>query len=220
MIALAIVLAVLLLLALLPLGLLFSYDGQTTALCVQAGPFRLRILPPKPKKPGKKPKKKKKAKKQEAPKKQAEQKPKKRVDFAVLRSLIGPFFELVRDFLGSFRRHLAIRKLKLHVTFGADDPAESAIRCGQAWAAIGAATPVLQNTLRIKKQDIRAYFDGCASGFSVEAEVHVTIFLFELLGMGVKYGVRALKLMLPLLKGATHKKGQTKNHKKESGAEK
>lgn len=159
MIAWLIVLAVLVLLALLPLGLYARYDEQGPVAAIVAGPVQIPVYPPKPK-DGKK-KKQKKAKKKPAKAKKkaakgeqkaaAEPKPKQKLGGKIQEFM--PFVRLGLDLLGCFFRKLRVPKLTLHVQFGgANDAAKAAINYGRAWAAIGAIMPPLRSKLRIRRR--------------------------------------------------------------------
>lgn len=186
MIIMAVILLVLVLLALLPVGVIVQYDDGQLQLQLGIGHLRITVYPPKEvsdwkrlKKQAKqrKKKQKRKAKKQEQ---SAEQKPKKKLSLAQLKPMIG----LALDVVKSLPRKLLIRDLTVHATFGGSDAAQTAINYGRAWAAIGAVTPVLENTFRIQKRDVDARLDYAAES--------VKLFLRMDIRMRIGTGVRLI----------------------------
>ena len=127
-----IALAVIVLLAVLPLGASVKYDSGGLLVRLIAGPARITLFPRKKKdKEEKKPKKETK-KEEPAPKTEAAPKEKtggKLTDFL-------PLVQVALDFLGEFRRKLRVDNLRLKLVLAGDDPCDLAVNYGRAWAAL------------------------------------------------------------------------------------
>lgn len=202
-----IALAVLVLLAALPLGVSVKYDSGGPLVRLLAGPGKLTLYP----RPKKKPKPEKKAPekpakpekpKQEEPKppqppKEEAPKPKEKggraLDFL-------PLVKTALDLLGDFRRKLRVKNLELKLILAGNDPCDLAVNYGRANAAMGNLLPQLERLFVIKKRDIQVECDFTASETLVIARLDVTITLGRLLSMGVRYGLRALKEFLTIKK--------------------
>lgn len=206
MTALLIVLAVLTVLALLPVGAMCRYDGETV-IRLQLGPVRLQLVPARPKTPKQKRKAEEKAarkkaekerKKQEAAAKklvkEPEQAPPKRLGEQI--EALVPFARLAVRALGTLRRKLLIRELTVRVAVAGNDAAKTAKTCATAWAAIGAMQPVLLRAFRIRSTDLQVTPDFMGSKTTVYACIRLRFFLGDLVAMAVKYAVKALALLL------------------------
>ncbi len=197
MTALIIVLLALMAVGLLPLGCHVRYDGAP-CLRVTVGPARITLYPAaeKPKKE-KKPRAARKKPRKARRKPSAPEQPERRFtpqDLAALRPLLGTALEA----LGAVRRSLCIRRLRVVVRFGAADAAARAIRYGQAWALIGALTPLVENAFRVKKRALRACYDPEATDVYLLAEAHITLRVWQLMYIGLRYGARLLSQFLKL----------------------
>ena len=156
---LLVIFAVLVLIGCIPVGVDARYSADGVFLTAKLGPFRLQLLPQKPKK---KPKKRKPQQKQ--PKKTpAKAEPQAKKPNPLLSGGVDGLMQLLDlafDTLGDLRRKLRVNELTLYVLIGgADDPAKAAMGYGRAWAAIGAITPSLERLFVIKKRDIRPALD-------------------------------------------------------------
>ena len=185
--------AVVLLLAILPLGVFVSYDEDGVLVKIVAGPVKITLFP-RPKK-GKKSEKKSKKKTSASP---AEQLPKppqppKQIPEKKKGGSWTDFLPLVQvalDFLGSFRRKLRINRLDLKLTMAGDDPCDLAVNYGRAWAAVGNLMPQLERLFVIKKRNIEVACDFTASQTLVKFRSEVTITLGRLVSLAVVYGIR------------------------------
>lgn len=181
--ALLISLGVLLLIGLLPVGAYARYDRFGPFFELIIGPVRVQLLPKEKKKP---PKEKKKELKKPIG--------------GLIRDFY-PFVKLGLHFLSCFFRKLRVKILTLHVGFGgAGDPAKAAIQYGRAWAVIGTVMPQLRRFLRIKKENVSASCDFTSGEMMVYGELKATLFLGDLIAMAIRYGLRALKLLLAMQK--------------------
>ena len=181
---------VIILLAILPLGVRFSYDNGGAAVSVLAGLLRFTIIPSKKEKPkAEKPKEKQPA--QKGVKKASQKKGGSIKDFM-------PLVKTGLDFLGDFRRKLRVRRLELNIVLGGGDPCDLATNYGKAWAALGNLWPRLEQIFVIKKRDVEIQCDFEASQTLVTACVEVTITLGRLLSLVTVYGFRGIKEFIKL----------------------
>lgn len=202
-----IALAVLVLLAALPLGVSVKYDSGGPLVRLLAGPGKLTLYPrPKkktkpekkaPEKPAKPEKPKQEEPKPPQPPKEEAPKPKEKggraLDFL-------PLVKTALDLLGDFRRKLRVKNLELKLILAGNDPCDLAVNYGRANAAMGNLLPQLERLFVIKKRDIQVECDFTASETLVIARLDVTITLGRLLSLGVRYGLRALKEFLMIKK--------------------
>ena len=192
---LLVILAVLVLIGCIPVGVDARYNADGVFLAAKLGPFRLQLLPQKPKK---KPKKRKQQQKQpeKAP---ASSEPQEKKSNPLLSGGVDGMLQLLDlafDTLGDLRRKLRVNELTLHVLIGgAEDPAKAAMGYGRAWAAIGAITPSLERLFVIKKRDIRPALDYTISNTQVDAHLVTTITIGRSLALALRAGIRFLKIL-------------------------
>lgn len=190
--------AVLLALAMLPLGVRVRYNDAGFVLKVIAGPLKITLFPRK-----KKAKKQKNEKKTESaatgdkptqpPEPASEPKEK---GGSLTRFL--PLIKLGLQFLGDFRQKLRLDNLYLRLILAGDDPCDLAVNYGRAWAAVGNLMPQLERLFVIKKRDIQVECDFTVEEISVVARMDITIALGRLLMLAVVYGVRVLLVFLSM----------------------
>ncbi len=189
-----IALAVLVLLAWLPLGVTAKYNSDGFFLKVIAGPLRIAILPKREKK-AKAAKEKPAQKDESATQKPAPTKEKEKggpiTDFL-------PLVQTALDLLNAFRRKLRVNRLELKLIMAADDPCDLAVNYGRAWAAVGNLMPLLERCFVIKKRDVEVECDFQSNQTLIIARLDLTITLGRLLGILVWYGVRALKQFISI----------------------
>lgn len=191
-----IALAVIVLLAVLPLGASVKYDSGGLLVRLIAGPARITLFPRKKKdKEEKKPKKETK-KEEPAPKTEAAPKEKtggKLTDFL-------PLVQVALDFLGEFRRKLRVNRLEMKIIMAGGDPCDLAVNYGRAWAALGNLVPLLERCFVIKKRDLEVECDFVAEETLIYARLDLTITLGRILSLAVRYGIRALQEFLKIMK--------------------
>ena len=192
---LLVIFAVLVLVGCIPVGVDARYSADGVFLTAKLGPFRLQLLPQKPKK---KPKKRKPQQKQ--PKKTpAKAEPQEKKPNPLLSGGVDGLMQLLDlafDTLGDLRRKLRVNELTLYVLIGgADDPAKAAMGYGRAWAAIGAITPSLERLFVIKKRDIRPTLDYTISNTQIDAHLVTTITIGRSLALALRAGIRFLKIL-------------------------
>ncbi len=206
-----IALAILFLLAILPLGVLVKYNADGPLVRIVAGPLKITLFPKKKKE--KKPKKEKK-KKKDKPKKEKKSKKEKLADKHKKQEKGGsildflPLVKVALDFLGDFRRKLRINRLELKLIMAGGDPCDLALNYGKAWAALGNLFPLLERAFVIKKRDVEVECDFTADETTVLANVQITITLGRILWLVLRYAVRALFVLLKIFK--TRKGGASK----------
>ena len=195
-----IALGILVLLAITPVGVHAGYNSEGILLRIIAGPARITILPAKKKE--KKPKKEKPPK----PKKEKPAKPAKQPATAEKKPEKGgsvldflPLLQIVFDFLGEFRRKLRVNRLELKLILAGGDPAALGINYGKAWAAVGNLMPQLDRLFVIKKRDVEVECDFESSQTLVIARLEITITIGRIVGMAVKYAIRALREYLKIV---------------------
>ena len=191
--------AIVLILAVLPLGVRVRYNSAGLILRVIAGPLKITVFPRKKKPKKQKVKQKKPKEEQNAEPSASEDKPpqppeaqpeQKEKGGSIARFL--PFIKLGLKFLGDFRRKLRLDNLYLRLILAGDDPCDLAVNYGRIWAAVGNLMPRLERLFVIKKRDIQVECDFTASETCVVAHLDITITLGRLLALALVYGVRVL----------------------------
>ena len=197
-------LAVLVLLAILPLGASVLYDADGPVVRIVAGPLKIKVFPLK-KKPKKDKAKKEKPKKEKKPK--AEKKPNAAPAKKPPKPKTGgswtdflPLVQVALDLLNDLRLKLRVDHLKLHMTMAADDPCDLAISYGRMNAAMAGLITQLERFLVIKKRDVHIDCDFTASETVILARLDLTITLGRILSIAVVYGIRALTTFLNIKK--------------------
>lgn len=202
-----IALAILFLLAILPLGVLVKYNADGPLVRIIAGPLKITVFPMKKKeKKPKKEKPKKEKPKKEKKKKSADEPEKKEKGGSVLD--FWPLVDVVLDFLGEFRRKLRVRRLELKLIMAGDDPCDLAMNYGKAWAALGNLFPMLERAFVIKKRNVEVECDFTADETVIIARLDITITLGRIFSLGVRHGFHALREFFKIMK--TRKGGASK----------
>ena len=196
-----ITLGILALLAILPLGIRVSYDGDGPLVKVVIGPVRFTVYPrpKKEKKTQKKAEKKPEAKQKQEPENLPEPPQPPKAEKAAKKEKGGslkdflPFVKLGLDFLGDLRRKLRVRQLYLRLVLAGDDPCDLAVNYGKTWTAVGNLLPALERWFVIKKRDVEVECDFTASETIVLARLEITMPLGRLLSLAAVYAVRVIK---------------------------
>ena len=191
-----IALAVLILLALLPLGASVVYDEDGPRAWILLGCLKLPIFPRK-----KKPRKEQ-QKKQKKPKKTAssEKKPFPKPKTGGSWTDFLPLARVALDLLNDLRCKLRVNHLKLHLTMAGDDPCDLAVNYGRMNASLAALIAQLERFLVIKKRDVHVDCDFTASETVILARLDLTITLGRIVSIAVRYGVRGLTTFLKIKK--------------------
>lgn len=196
-----ILLAILVLLAVLPLGASVHYDEDGPRVRIVAGPVKFQVFPMK-----KKPKKAKKAKKEASSKKPKKQKaadtqkpfPKPKTGGSWTDFL--PLVQVALDLLNDLRRKLRVNHLMLHMTMAGDDPCDLAVNYGRMNASLAALIAQLERVLVIQKRDVHIDCDFTANETVILARLDLTITLGRIVSIAVRYGVRGLMTFLKIKK--------------------
>ena len=179
---LLVILAVLWLVSLIRVGGRVSYGQAGLFVTALAGPFKIQVLPLRPKKekkPGKakKPKKKKPPVAEEHKKEPEEGRP-------------GTLSQLI---------------------WGGTDPAAAALGYGRANAALGMLWPVLDNNFKVKHHSFQVGLDYGRTEPAAEVRAAVTITVGQIITLGVRYGIKALVTWIRSGKGP-RKKQEAMSH--------
>lgn len=191
--------AILLALAVLPLGVRICYNDAGFVLKVIAGPLKITVIPgrKKPKKQKVKQKKQKavqtaeSAGSEERPPQPPKAQPEKKERGGSLTRFL-PLVKLGLKFLGDFRRKLRLDNLYLRLILAGDDPCDLAVNYGRIWAAVGNLMPQLERLFVIRKRDIQVECDFASAETTVVVHLDVSITLGRLLVLALYYGIRIL----------------------------
>lgn len=193
-------LAILIGLGCVPLGVRLRYDEDGPLAAVLLGrlpivlyplPGWLKKLTSREKKPGEnKPK-------EEKPKKEKPKKAAENPQGGSWKRFL-PLVQLGLHFLGDFRRKLRVNRLVLRLTLAGDDPCDLAVNYGRAWAAVGNLLAAMQRAFVIQKRDVEVQCDFLGEETKVVFAMDLTITLGRILGLLVKYGIRAVAILLKM----------------------
>lgn len=181
-----IALAVLVGIALLPIGIRGVYRESTAGVWVLIGPLKFRLYPAKPK-----------AKKTSSQPKKDDNKNAKKG------GSLSDFYPIVRtvlDFLEQLRRKVRVKDLEFRVILAGDDPCNLAVNYGRAWAALGSLMPQLDRFLSIRKKNVEVECDFVAETTKVYAKVDATLSLARAFSLGARHGIKIIKDILKLKK--------------------
>ena len=194
-------LAILVLLAILPLGASVLYDEDGPRVRIVAGPVKIQVFPMKKKPKKDKPKKEKPKKEQKKPVQAGEeQKPFPKPKTGGSWTDFLPLVQVVLDLLNDLRRKLRVNHLLLHLTLAGDDPCDLAVNYGRMNASLAALIAQLERVLVIQKRDVHVDCDFTANETVILARLDLTITLGRILSIAVRYGVRGLMTFLKIKK--------------------
>ena len=198
MIGWLIALAIIVLLAVLPLGVSAIYDTGGPLVRWMLGPFRGNLYPKEKKeKPEKQKKDKSKKTSKTKAKNESTEKEKKGGNVSDFFPLVDLILDFLRDF---FSRKLRVKKLELDLVLAGDDPCDLAVNYGRAWAALGNLIPVLERFLVIKKRDMQVRCGFTADKTLIYARADLTITVGRLLAVALRHGIRILSEFLKITK--------------------
>ncbi len=190
-----IALAVIVILACLPLGVSAKYDDGGPIVRLILGPVRYAVVPGKKK--AKKAKTENKA--EEKPAVKSEKASAKKPQGGKITDLI-PIAKIVWELLTEFGRKLRINVLELKVILAGGDPCDLAVNYGRAWAALGNLDPQLERLFVIKKKHLEIECDFTADQTLIFARLDLTITLGRLIRLTFRYGTKALREYLKIYK--------------------
>ena len=186
-----IALAVIVLLAVMPLGLRAKYDTDGARVRLFIGPLRFTVYPSKEKV------EKKHKEKVSSRKKSKKEKPKKGGSLSDFWPLVDAGVDFLEDLLC---RKLRVKLLQARIVMAGDDPCDLAIHYGEAWAALGNLVPVLERFLIIKKRDLQVQCDFTAEKTLIDANLVLSITLGRAVSLGVRHGIRVLREYMKIMK--------------------
>lgn len=199
-----IALAILVLIACIPLGVSVIYNKSGAILRLLIGPFSILLYPQKKKK-----EKTKKPKKQQQPKPQAKSnKPKEPEKKGGSLTDFLPLLRIAVNFLGDLRRKIRVKRMELKLSLAGDDPCDLALNYGRAWAAVGNILPQLERLFVIQKQDVDVQCDFTADSTTIYLRLDITITVGRMLGLAFLYGFRAVLAVMKIFD--TKKDGASK----------
>ena len=197
-----IALAVIVLIAVLPIGISARYGESGPLVWLWIGPLRMRAYPSRKRNRETPEKHRKNA--GETPSKQKE-------NSGETGGNIRDFYPLVQrilEFLTDLRQKLRVKLLQLHITLGGDDPCDLALNYGRAEAAFANLDPHLERFFVIRKKDIRINCDFEGDKTLIYGRLDLTITIGRIFSLGFRHGVRILREFLRIMK--LRKGGATK----------
>ena len=202
---LAVVLLVLFLAGQIRVGVRVEYSGKGLFAWARLGFLRIQVFPfekkDKPLKAKKKPREK--PKKETAPKPLAE-KIGGALDYA------QTLLPIALEAAGCFYQKLWMDTLELELTVGADDPADAALRYGQASAALGALWYPLTQAFHVEDGNARVRVDFDAPDMAVYAMAALSLKVGQILRLGLHFGFKALRAFLTIRKRQRSKQQERK----------
>lgn len=199
---LLVLLAVFWLISLIRIGGRVSYGEAGLSASALVGPFKIRLLPGRPKK--KKPEKPKKEVPPAAEKHKKEPKEGKPGTLSRLMQLLP----VVGQACGALKRKIRIDDLELELIWGGTDPAAVALGYGRANAALGMLWPILDHNFKVKRHAFQVSLDYGRGEPGVELRAAVTLTVGQAAALGLRYGAKAL--------AAWFKSGRTPRKKQEA----
>ena len=197
------IILLLFLLLLIPIGFKASYKDEVKAV-LQIGFIPIPLYPPKPKKPEKK--KKKKKHEHEAPK---EEKPKEKKPSLIREKGIEWLINLIREAaklaagaLKSFFKHFHIDHLNINISYCGEDASDTAVKYGYYCLAVYPAVSILVRAGKCRQYSVDVspnFNEGEESRYAVD--IYVYIRLLWIFALVLRYGFKAVRLLLSLRKG-------------------
>ena len=193
-------LALLILLALLlRVGVLAGYDKTGAFVKLLVGPAYIKVYPLEkdPEKEARK-KEKKEAKKAKKEEKKAKKppKPKRKIDPGGVFGMVRELLPVLDDAGKKFGKKLQIDTLNLILVWAGDDPADAALRYGQAWAAVENLLAVLENCFVIRERQVEITVDFYREKPLVYLQAGLSMTPAQLMVIGIPVGVKGLKIFL------------------------
>lgn len=205
--AFLIVLAVLVLMGQIRVGALAEYSTDGFLAWVRLGKLHIKVFPMKKKdKPAQKQTEKPQKKKTEKTKEEPPLSEKAGGALDYVRTLLP----VALDAVGSMYSKIQMDTLELEMTVGAADPADAAMRYGQASAALGALWEPLTRAFHVKDGHARVRVDFDAEGMTVYGRASLSIKIGQILWLGLYYGCKALQGFLTVRRRPKQKQQQRK----------
>ncbi len=171
-----IIVVVIVILCVLPVGVIICYEKKQLDLRLRIAFLSFAIHPADRLLPGKKGRKGKKG-------------GKRRRSMPPLRDILRPAL----DAMGRMIRKIRIDELRIHYTAGSEDPASAALQYGLVSAGLGVLLGQLEAACRVKKRQVEIDIDYELTGPEVQARASLSLRLWQMVGLIVRFGVRYLK---------------------------
>ena len=117
-------------------------------------------------------------------------------------------FPLLLEAAGQFRRKLQIDELRLRLVAGAPDPADAALRYGQANALLGGIWQPVTRAFHVKDGRARVELDFDRTEPALYGRVSLSLTVGELAALGLSFGVKALSVLLAVRREDRRRAGQ------------
>ena len=194
------VLALLILLSLvLRVGVLAGYGKEGAFVKIRVGPGYIKVYPLE-KDPEKEQKKKEKKAEKKAKKAEKEAKkppkPKKKIDPGGALGMVRELLPVVDDAAKKFGKKLQIDELDVILTWAGKDPADAAIRYGQAWAVAENLMSFLENCFVIKERQVEITVDFYREKSLIYIQAGLSLTPAQLTYIGLPAAVKGLKIFL------------------------
>ncbi len=183
------VLAAFWLLGQLRVGAGMEYRREGFSLWVQVGAWKIHILPLRKKKRTPKIKK-----KSSAPRPLQPEPLTQRVGGAL--AYVQALLPVLLQAVGRIREKIRVDKLELQVTVGGEDPADTALRYGQANAVLGALWGTLNAAFDVRDGHASVRIDNVTQEPALYAAASLTLKLGQAVWMGLYFGFKALGTLL------------------------
>lgn len=171
-----IIVALVLLLLLVRIKFLVSYDASGFAAMLKILFYKMKIPPEKKSKP--------------KPVKKEQEEKKKGAPMSELKDVIGIGFKM----LGKVLRTIRVDRLNAEVTIASDDAFKTAMMFGATAAGCGILIPPIENNFNIKKKSINVNADFDAKETLVSFDAKVSVAIWQILLLGVTFVWRYVKL--------------------------
>ena len=169
-----IIVVVIVILCLLPVGVIICYEKKQLDLRLRIAFLSFAIHPEDRLLPGKKKKRRRRRSRRAPP---------------PWRDILRPALDAMRGMI----RKIRIDELRIHYTAGSEDPASAALQYGLVSAGLGVLLGQLEAACRGKKRQVEIDIDYELTGPEVQARASLSLRLWQLVGLIVRFGVRYLK---------------------------
>ena len=204
---------VIFLLSRIRLGGIAEFREEVFSLRIIAGPVRIKLFPREEK--AKTPKKEKSAKKRKEEKpKTGEEKGEKGAKAKL--PPIGDIVSIALEALGALKRKIRLDEVTLHLTWAAEDPADTALGFGKAQAALGMIWPLIANNFHVKEHDLGVSVDFERTKPDIYARGSLTMTVGQLVSFGVRFGIKFLVLWQRSKKAAQNQQEVMTHERKQS----
>ena len=180
MIWLLIVVVIVVLLCMLPIGVMATYDVSGYKVTLKIGFLKFPLLP----------KKTKRKKKTASTKKKSDQT--EEITGGTGKDFL-PSARAIISFLNDLRLRIMVKEFTFKLTMAGDDPCDLGTNYGRTWAVASALQPHLNRLFRIKKQKIDINCDYCAENTKVYCRICASISLFRIMHLLIRHGLRIYK---------------------------